>query len=50
MDFFYQIWHKHFNETALIGAAKKNHADIVRLLLEQEGIDVNIKDILIQNH
>ena len=35
-----------FNETALIMAAKFNHADIVQLLLAQEGIDVNIKNIL----
>lgn len=39
-----------FNDTALIIAVYHNQTEIVQLLLEHEGIDVNIKDILIQNH
>ena len=38
-----------FNDTALILAAKEGHKEIVELLLRQEGIDINIQDILNQN-
>ena len=31
--------------TALIHAADSGHKDVVELLLKQEGIDVNVKDI-----
>ena len=36
-----------FNNTALIVATEKDHSDIVRELISQESIDVNIKDIWI---
>ena len=39
-----------FNETALICAAWRGHKEIVELLLRQEGIDINIQDILNQKH
>ena len=39
-----------FNGTALIYAASNGHKEIVELLLRQEGIDVNIQDILNQRH
>lgn len=39
-----------FNQTALIIATNKNHIEIVRLLLAHEDIDVNIQEILMQNH
>ena len=39
-----------FNETALIVAIKNDYADIVEILLKQNGIDVNMKDILNQKH
>ena len=35
-----------FNDTALIYAAKEEKTDIVEILLKQNGIDVNMKDIL----
>lgn len=35
-----------FNYTALIYAADKGHTEIVRLLLKQEGIEINNKNIL----
>ena len=35
-----------FNKTALICAAYKGHKEIVELLLNQEEIDINSKDIL----
>ena len=39
-----------FNWTALIYAAYNGRTEIVRLLLAQTGIDINIKDILMQKH
>ena len=38
-----------FNSTALICAAYEGHKEIVELLLRQEGIDINIQNILNQN-
>ena len=40
------IWNffKLFN-TALIWASKNGHTEIVKILLEQKGIDINAKDI-----
>ena len=35
-----------FNNTALILAGMRGHTEIVELLIRQEGIDINIKDIL----
>ena len=35
-----------FNCTAFIYAAKEGHKEIVELLMRQESIDINIKDIL----
>ena len=39
-----------FNKTALIHAAEEGHEEIVELLISQEGIDINMKDILKQKH
>ena len=39
-----------FNSTALMYAAKQGHEEIVELLLRQEGININIQDILNQKH
>ena len=39
-----------FNDTALIFAAIRGHKEIVELLIRQEGIDINIQDILNQKH
>ena len=39
-----------FNNTALIIAAFTGHKEIVELLIMQEGIDVNIQNILNQKH
>ena len=39
-----------FNRTALICAASEGHKEIVELLISQEGIDINIQDILNQKH
>ena len=39
-----------FNYTALIYAAIGGHKEIVELLIRQEGIDINIQDILNQKH
>ena len=39
-----------FNSTALIYAAIRGHKEIVELLIRQEGIDINIQDILNQKH
>lgn len=36
------------NDTALICAAYKGNLEIVRLLVEQEGIDINFKDVSIK--
>lgn len=33
-----------FNETALLYATYKNHAEVVKLLLSHKNIDVNIVD------
>ena len=38
-----------FNRTALICAAWKGYKEIVELLIRQEGIDINIQNILNQN-
>ena len=40
------IWNffKLFN-TVLIYASMKGYTEIVRILVEQEGIDINVKDI-----
>ena len=35
-----------FNRTALIWAVQKGSKEIVELLIRQEGIDLNIQDIL----
>ena len=35
-----------YDNTALIYAAKYGYKEIVELLLKQEGIDINIKNIL----
>ena len=39
-----------FNFTALIRAAICCHKEIVELLIRQEGIDINIQNILNQKH
>lgn len=39
-----------YDNTALIYAAKYGYKEIVELLLKQEGIDINIKNILNQKH
>lgn len=39
-----------FNRTALIFAALKGHTEVVRLLLEQENIDINLKSIFFFNY
>ena len=46
----YEIQHETFNNTALVWAAENGHKEIVELLIRQEGIDINIKDILNQKH
>ena len=39
-----------FNYTALIAAASNDQLEIVRELLSQENIDINIKDIRITKY
>ena len=39
-----------FNMTILINAAANGNKEIVELLLRQERVDVNMKDILNQSH
>ena len=39
-----------FYITALMSAVIKDHIEIVELLLKQEGIDINMKDILNQKY
>ena len=39
-----------FNHTALILAARAGRKEIVELLIRQEGININIQDILNQKH
>ena len=41
------LWNltRKFNQTALIIAAYEGYTDIIKLLLSQEGIDINSKDI-----
>ena len=39
-----------FNKTILINAAANSNKEIVELLLRQERVDVNMKDILNQSH
>ena len=39
-----------FNWTALIFAVVNNEKEIVEILLKQEGININIQDILNQKH
>ena len=48
MIFENHIW-KFFklNKTALIYASAKGHTEIVKILVEQEGIDVKAEDILL---
>ena len=38
-----------FNWTALICAIVEGHKEIVELLIRQEGIDINIKNVLNKN-
>lgn len=45
MEFFWD-----FNNTALICSSDRGKVENVKLLLAQEGIDVNIKDIWNQNN
>ena len=42
----YGIYPKHLNKTALIAASCFNNTEIIKLLLAQERIDINIQDIL----
>lgn len=48
MTFWWLFWMKfkikHFFKTALHSAVENDEADVVQLLLDFEGIDVNIKD------
>ena len=48
----YYLWNKTsmFNFTALMWAAYDGFIEIVDHLLLHEGIDINIKNILIQNY
>lgn len=39
-----------FNYTSLMWAVQNNHMEVFQLLLEQKGIDINCKDIWMQNH
>ena len=39
-----------FNMTALIYAVSEGHLEIVELLIRQEDIDINMKDIINQKH
>ena len=39
-----------FNFTALMHAAFRGHKEIFDVLIRQEGIDINIQDILNQKH
>ena len=39
-----------FNMTALIYAVSEGHLEIVELLISQEDIDINMKDIINQKH
>lgn len=41
----YGIYIKHLNKSALFFAACRNHTEVFKLLLEQEGIDINIQTI-----
>lgn len=47
IEYLNDLWNfiQSFDKTALINAAKKGYIEIVELLLNQENIDVNIKDI-----
>ena len=45
MHFLMEFIIKYFNNTALIYAALNGHTEIVRLLLENEEIDINFKNI-----
>ena len=45
LKLFNGIENKYFNKTALIHAAYKGHKKTVDLLLNQEGIDIDSKDI-----
>lgn len=46
----YGIKNRIFNQTALSRAAFEGHAEIVELLLSQDAIDINCKDIYMWNH
>lgn len=46
----YGIEFKYLNRTPLIFASKEGHLNIVSILLVQQGIDVNCRDILILKH
>ena len=39
-----------FNRTALVFAASKGHTEVVKLLLAQENIDINLKTIFLKKH
>ena len=39
-----------FNNTALIWAAAEGYKEIVELLIRQEGVGINLKDILNQKY
>ena len=47
---FYGILFAYLNYTALMYAVGYGFTEIVRLLLAQEGIDINIKNIWIYNY
>lgn len=42
----YGIYLEHFNWTALIGAVFMRQTEVIKLLLKQKGIDINIKNIM----
>ena len=46
-SFIYGIFFWTFNSTALIKASDNGHLEIVRELISQESIDINIKNIWI---
>ena len=46
--FYQNFWNStQLNETALIWALNKGHIEVAKVLLEQEGIDFNTKDIFL---
>ena len=48
LKFFYEIQFNILNFTALQLAVQNGHANIVKILLEQPGIDVNCRTVLFQ--